>query len=183
MTPGGSESISEASGQHSWPVHPAALPVHDLLAQCTVRFDRRSGPGGQNRNKVETAAILVHVPTGIVAEANERRTQGQNREAALHRLRLRLALDVRLPPAETPSPLWQSRCRGGRMVVSPDHDDFPALLAEALDILAAAGDDPKIAASRLDISTTQYVNLLRAEPRALVALNERRAARGERSLH
>ena len=161
-------------------VHPSALPLDALLAECTVRFDRRSGPGGQNRNKVETAAILVHLPTGIIAEANERRTQGQNREAALNRLRLRLALEIRHPPAESPSPLWRSRCRGGRMVVSPQHDDFPAILAEALDGLAAAGDDSKLAASRLDISTTQYVNLLRDEPRALAALNERRAARGER---
>ena len=37
--------------------------------------------------------VLVHRPTGITAEASERRTQGENREAALFRLRLRMALN------------------------------------------------------------------------------------------
>ena len=49
--------------------HPAAHDLERLLADCDVRFTRRSGPGGQNRNKVETAVVLTHRPTGLVAEA------------------------------------------------------------------------------------------------------------------
>ena len=52
--------------------HPAALDPERLLAACDATRTRRSGPGGQNRNKVETAVILRHRPTGIQAEANER---------------------------------------------------------------------------------------------------------------
>src|SRR5947209_19951057 len=92
--------------------HPAALAADRLLAECETRRLRRSGPGGQNRNKVETAVVLTHRPTGLVAEANERRSQAENGRVALHRLRLALALAVRSPRvAACPSTLWRSRCR------------------------------------------------------------------------
>lgn len=161
-------------------IHPASLESARLQAECDVRFARRSGPGGQNRNKVETAAILTHRPSGISAEASERRTQGENRDAALFRLRLRLALEVRTEPPDTPSPLWLSRCRGGRIAVNPHHEDFPALLAEALDALHASGDDPATASARLGCTTSQFLKLLKEEPRAFAAMNERRRARGQR---
>ena len=70
-------------------VHPACLPIDELLAQCDVRHERRSGPGGQHRNKVATAVVLTHRPTGVRAEANERRSQAENHAEAVRRLRLR----------------------------------------------------------------------------------------------
>jgi protein subunit release factor B len=72
--------------------HPAATRPEQLLAECEARRLRRSGPGGQHRNKVETAVSLRHLPTGVCAEANERRSQAQNRSTALFRLRVNLAL-------------------------------------------------------------------------------------------
>ena len=165
--------------------HPARLPLERLESECELRFGRRSGPGGQNRNKVETAVELTHRPTGLKAEASERRTQGENRRAALDRLRRTLALDIRRPiePGAPPSDLWRSRIRSGRIAVNPSHDDFPALLAEALDHLHAAEDDPKRAAATLGCTASQLVKFLQLEPRAFARLNERRAARGLHALH
>lgn len=168
------------------PPHPATLDLERLEADCDFRATRRSGPGGQNRNKVETAVVLTHRPSGITAEAAERRSQGENRKVALFRLRIRLALEVRRPvgPAGPyqPSPRWLSRCRGGRIIVSPEHDDFPALLAEALDLLEARGHDPRATALELGCSTSQLIRLLKDEPRALAALNRRRQGLGLRPL-
>lgn len=176
------------SGSRPYPepgsLHPAAEPTDRLLAECDVRFDRRSGPGGQNRNKVETAAILSHRPTGLSAEANERRSQGQNRAVALMRLRLVLALEVRRSPDPIagPSPLWRSRLKGERIAVNPLHEDFPALLAEALDAVEASDADTKRAAGTLGCSSSQLVKFLKLEPRALKRVNDRRAELGLRPL-
>ena len=164
-------------------IHPATLAPDRLLGECEQTFTRRSGPGGQNRNKVETAVILHHRPTGLSAEANEKRTQGENRAQALFRLRLLMALEIRRPPGGVPSELWRSRCRGGKVAVSPSHDDYPALLAEALDALAAHDDDAKSAAQLLGCSTTQFINLLRDEPRSLLAINTRRTIAGKHPYH
>jgi hypothetical protein len=130
---------------------------------------------------VETAISLHHLPTGVHAEANERRTQAQNRFLALFRLRVNLALEVRRPcdPAYVPSPLWQSRCGSG-LKISASHDDFPALLAEVLDVLAALDADPKRAAAELGCTLSQLVRLLKLDPRALLLVNQWRK---ERQLH
>lgn len=157
--------------------HPAALDPRALAAECESRFTRRGGPGGQNRNKVETAVVLRHRPTGVGAEASERRSQGENLKAALFRLRLNLALTVRRPVAP-PSALWRPRCRGGRIVVSAGHDDFPALLAEALDRLETLSFDLKVAAGPLGCTPSQLTRLLKDEPRALLRVNQARARLG-----
>jgi len=167
--------------------HPASLSADELLAECDVRFLRRGGPGGQHRNKVSTAAVLVHRPTGVSAEANERRSQSENRQEALRRLRLQLAVDVRSDRAGArpfvPSPLWQERSISNRMVVSTTHDDFPALLAEALDALAAAEYDVVTAADWLGISSSQLTRFIQRETAAWVHLNDARRQRGLRPLH
>jgi hypothetical protein len=163
-------------------VHPAARPPDELLAECKATAVRRSGPGGQHRNKAHTGVVLVHPPTGARAEASESRSRAENLKAALFRLRVNLALSVRGPAPVGPSDRWRARVRGGRLALRVDHADFPALLAEALDVLAAHEHEVSSAAPWLGITPTQLVKLLAREPRALVALNEVRAARGLRAL-
>ncbi|MEO0532176.1 MAG: peptide chain release factor-like protein [Planctomycetota bacterium] len=163
-------------------MHPASLSAESLLAECDERRLRRSGPGGQHRNKVETAVVLTHRPTSLSAEANERRSQQQNREVAVRRLRVRLAVEHRQPAADAASDLWRSRTRGTRLTVSTEHADFPTLLAEALDQIAAADWDEAAAAETLGVSRTQLVKLLKAEPTAFALLNRHRVDHGRSPL-
>lgn len=155
------------------------------MLQCEISRGRSGGPGGQNRNKVETKITLVHVPSGVEAHASERRSQKENRGVAIFRLRLALAREVRTPIAigEVRTVLWRSRCSGsGHIACNPLHADYPALLALALDVIAAAGWDVKKASLRLCCSMSQLVKLVKDEPHAWVKLNEEREGRGLHAL-
>ena len=61
-----------------------------LLKEVQFHPFRGGGPGGQHRNKVESAVRLVHLPSGIMVVASEHRLQGRNRDLALQRLRRKL---------------------------------------------------------------------------------------------
>lgn len=156
------------------------MAIDHLLRECDCRRTKRSGPGGQHRNKVETAFIIEHRPTGVIAEANERRSLEQNRQVAIGRLRVRLAAQVRLTLEENAplSELWLERSKGGKVVVSESHDAFPALLAEAIDRLAHFEYQTSVAAKAMGISTTSLVNLIAKSVEAMTRVNLERAGRG-----
>ena len=160
--------------------HPATIPAELLLRDCEIRHERRRGPGGQHRNKTESAVVIRHIPTGIEGQAAERRSQFDNPRNAVKRLRMNLALGVRSThlAEAAPTPLWQSRCHGSRIGINPDHDDFPVLLAEALDVLSSRHAHLPGTAEQLGCTTSQIVKFLKKEPRAFLWLNDERRKHG-----
>jgi len=79
-------------------------PDLDALArECEITFHRASGPGGQHRNKVETAVRVLHLPTRLIARASERRSREQNRREALRRLAEKIAARYRRPKPRVPT--------------------------------------------------------------------------------
>jgi protein subunit release factor B len=76
------------------------LPDSDeeLLRECEVETFRSGGPGGQHVNKVETGVRLRHVPSGIVVNCREERSQHRNKMNCLRKLREEAArLNYRKP--------------------------------------------------------------------------------------
>ncbi len=73
-------------------VLPEAEEVDFELNMADVRRDtyRASGAGGQHVNKTESAIRLTHIPTGVVAECQDGRSQHKNYDKALSILRSRL---------------------------------------------------------------------------------------------
>jgi ribosome-associated protein len=61
-----------------------------LKKQVVIETYRSRGPGGQRKNKVETAVRIKHFPSGITVVATEHRSQSENRKLAFERLRERL---------------------------------------------------------------------------------------------
>ncbi len=76
-----------------WPVMDAPdIEIND--SDIEMQVFRASGAGGQHINKTSSAVRLIHRPTGMVASSQEERSQLQNREKALNRLKAMVAAKI-----------------------------------------------------------------------------------------
>ncbi len=138
-----------------------------MLKECRQERYRASGPGGQRRNKVETAIRLHHRPSSLVAQAEESRSPEENRVRALRRLRVRIALALRAPfdlevPTLPPEFLAQRGPRGG-LSANPRNRVYPIVVATVLDALESAEGSYAKAARALGLTTSQLLRFLRSD--------------------
>ena len=150
----------------------------ELLAECDVQTMRASGPGGQKRNKTDSAVRIVHRPSGIVAIANESRSQHENRVRALTRLRKSLALRVRQPvaAAELPPAVAAVIGKDGRLKVGQRDARYLPAAGAVLDVLQEEGGSVSAAAGRLGLTTGNLSSFLTDDTELMVEANRIRAA-------
>ena len=142
-----------------------ALDDEALLRLCRCEAVRGTGPGGQKRNKTSTAIRLTHLPSGITVTDDVSRSQHQNRDAALRKLRLQLALELRDTETVACGPMPQEKAKQ------------PQWAAYALDALETADYKVSDAATALGLSTGRFTKDLAHIPALWQIVNANRAKR------
>ena len=159
-----------------------------LIAQCEVDRYRASGPGGQHRNKTESAVRLRHRLTGVSAIGEDSRSQAENKVHAVRRLRAALALDVREAVSLDG---WRPSVRLAGIVVggtaplgarTRQTGEYWAAIAELLDVLVAGGLEIAVAAQRLGVTTGALSKLLLHDDSVGRVVNDLRRGKGMRPL-
>ena len=158
-----------------------------LIAQCEVDRYRASGPGGQHRNKTESAVRLRHRLTGVSAIGEDSRSQSENKLHAVRRLRAAIALAVREPIAvDAPvSPRLAALVAGGTPPLGAKTrltGEYWAAIGELLDLLVAGGVEIAATAARLGVTTGALSKLLLHDDHVARTVNDLRRARGMRPL-
>ena len=159
-----------------------------LIAQCEVDRYRASGPGGQHRNKTESAVRLRHKLSGVSAIGEDSRSQSENKLHAVRRLRAAIALEVREPVAiETfvPSARLAAFIAAGTAPLGAKTKltgEYWASIGELLDLLVAGQLEIAATAQRLGITTGAMSKMLLHDDAVARVVNDMRRAKGMRPL-
>ena len=159
-----------------------------LIAQCEVDRYRASGPGGQHRNKTESAVRLRHKPSGVSAIGEDSRSQAENKLHAVRRLRSAIALEVREPAqidGYAPSARLAALVAGGTAPLGAKTrltGEYWAAIAELLDLLVAGDLEIAATAQRLGITTGALSKLLLHDEHVGRVVNDLRRGKGMRPL-
>ena len=160
-------------------MRPALDDDAGLLEECEVDTLRGSGPGGQKRNKTESAVRIRHKPSGLIVVANESRSQHDNREVALQRMRKALALKLREPPTEgIADEIAASIDKKGKLRLGQKDARYIPAIAAVLDLFAAHNGRVSDAARQLGLTTANLSAFLTADDDLYVEANLIRTQNG-----
>ena len=159
-----------------------------LIAQCEVDRYRASGPGGQHRNKTESAVRLRHRLSGVSAIGEDSRSQSENKHHAVRRLRSAIALELREPvrlESYVPSARLSAFVAAGTAPLGAktrQTGEYWAAIGELLDLLVAGKLEIAATAQRLAITTGAMSKLLLHDELVARTVNDLRRARNRRPL-
>jgi len=144
-----------------------------LLRHCREECFRASGPGGQHRNKTDSAVRLSVLNGSIVALCAEHRSQHRNRAEALRCLRSVLALELRMPIEQSKDERWSGAWKLGKK-----DRRYAPFMAHILDVLSRYDWAVGLAAEALGTSTGKLIRALSRDPHLWNAVNKERAKMG-----
>ncbi len=163
------DSANASTNRDQW----LSMSDDDLFRLCRCDTRRGVGPGGQKRNKTESAVQLTHHLTGISAMDDSSRSQHLNRQHALRKLRLEIALAIRLETTPPPA----TAAVTAEHAPSISNALFPLWAAHALDALHAADYHIADAAVALGMSTGRFNKELAKSPALWQKVNQERTKR------
>lgn len=168
------DRLSAKMSRNAW----LTLDDAALLRQCRVDTYRASGPGGQKRNKTSSAVRLRHEPSGLIAIAEESRSQHENKARALRRLRTMIALEIRADPSEDEliRCVQPWRTSANTIEISARNPAWPLVAALCLDILHIHAGRTAPSAAAVGITTAQFTRFLTSDVKLLASANRIRAA-------
>ena len=146
-----------------------------LLAKCVARGYQGSGPGGQHRNKTNSGVELTLDFHNLEIRCCEDRSGQVNRLLALHRLRIKIALEVRCPPL--PFPPFAFPGSNGRIQVS--NVLFARFWADVLDRIEALDGAIPPAAAAWGLSSSALVRIAFQEKAIIDNLQKMRVRHGK----
>jgi hypothetical protein len=168
---------------HTNPSSRQTLSDSQLLAECEVDTLRASGPGGQKRNKTESAVRLRHGPSGIMVIASESRSQTENRARALKRLRQALALRLRHEASDVTLDIVRGGIdKAGRLRMGQRDARYLPIASALLDLLAAHQGSLRDVAQSLGLTTGQLSGFITSDEDLMAEANRIRAALGLKPL-
>ncbi|MEA2707626.1 MAG: hypothetical protein QOF78_227 [Phycisphaerales bacterium] len=162
---------------------PWQLSDEKLLAECRIDSYVGSGPGGQKRHKTNAAVRITHEPTRTVATATDSRSHRENHIHALRNLRHKLAMDLRREIPDLVNyqpPAWFADYPALR--INPKNPKYPAVVAEALDVLKTMHWSIGKAAAMLGVTTTAFTRFLHDDPALWTKVNDARVELGMKAL-
>ncbi len=98
----------------NWYVDVSIIPEQTgIVSDKEYRIEKFhcGGKGGQNVNKVETGVRIIHLPTGLVSQSTEERSQFQNKQRAMEKLQEKLAALRKEQEAKQANAAWREHTR------------------------------------------------------------------------
>ncbi|KAG5007358.1 hypothetical protein JHK85_025900 [Glycine max] len=155
-----------------------------MLPEPLGRGAHAAERGGQHRNKRESAVRLKHLPSGIIAQASEDRSQHKNRASAINLLRSLIALKVDLEAYSPPRELLRilppkSSIRGPDYgpQIGPNNPKFASGMQALLDLIFAVAGSVSEAAKYLGLSTGAVSRLILSDDSLRKEVNDLRATK------
>ncbi len=149
------------------------LSDEQLLSEAEVDYSRASGPGGQKRDKTESAVRIYHPEVDLSASCERTRSRHRNRELALRKLKIAYAIQTRhsfpREKFEVPEALRQYVDNGLR--IKTENPYYPFLLKLVLDLLENSEGRISQVADLLGVSTSRVVDFLKRKDRAFQEAN------------